>query len=403
MSEESKLSRRQFISIAATSAAGVALTGLAAGQKSQAAEKTADEEKSAAFSTGTQGKIDHIGMWTWGGRVYNWKKYLNNMKRTGMDTVVLWHNQVPANGRAIQQYADKIGISILWGFNWSWASPVCLNSPDDAELWKAKVLDILKYEYEPIGAKRIVFQTGGTEAGGSCRLNCPVCKKAAVEGVGPIYVKFVNTIMSAVKATYPDLEVCANLHLGGVHKSFEALKVFDPSVQIMWEDIPGPNQHSEAPFAYEWASPKTRLKPTTVEMVKRMCELRGKDEDVSFVIKGFPCWCIAYDPMLLDDGDLKVLNAEIEPRWNEATKYCEEHLDEALEIFRVIANSPARRKSVVLLVEKGLWEYKRHYAALLIAEALKDPFREPKQVIEIAKKTYAEELDMLAKAKPQMG
>jgi hypothetical protein len=168
---------------------------------------------------------------------------------------------------------------------------------------------------------------------------------------------------------------------------------------MMWEDLPGPNLHWEVPFAYEWRSPDKRLTQNTKDMVKNMCELRGKDEDVSFVIKGFPCGCLGYDPMLLEDTDLRTLNAAVEPHWNTANRNCEAHLDEALEIFRIIANSPARRKSVMLLVEKGLWEYKRHYAALLIAEAAKNPFREPNEVIEVAKTQYAEELKVVAAKK----
>lgn len=80
------------------------------------------------------GKIDHIGMWTWGGRIYHWTRYLDNMQSTGMDTVVLWHYHAPANAMEIQEYAHALGIKVIWGFNWSWNSPVCLNSDEDQAL-----------------------------------------------------------------------------------------------------------------------------------------------------------------------------------------------------------------------------------------------------------------------------
>lgn len=392
---DNSISRRKFISIAAAGAAGLSLAGLAGGP----ATARADEKSQAEPSPAKRGKIDHIGIWTWGGRIYNWKKFLDNMHRTGMDTLAVWHDGAPARARDIQAYADNLGIETQWGFSWSWPAPICLNSVDDAELWKAKVLDVLKYEYVPFGARRIFFQTAGTEAGVSCRLNCPVCQKAATEGVGPIYAKFAGSIIRAVQETYPHLQICANLHLGGVHKSYPALRAFPSSVQMMWEDLPGPKSHSETPFSYQWQSPETRLTEHTRQMVKALCELRGKDEDVAFVVKGFPCRCIAYDPMLLDDIELKVLSDAVEPIWNESAKYCEAHLDEALEIFRIIANAPARRKSVVLLIENGLWEFKRQYAALLTAEALKNPFREPGEVIKVAKAQYAAELEEVAKKK----
>jgi len=59
-------------------------------------------------------------------------------------------------------------------------------------------------------------------------------------------------------------------------------------------------------------------------------------------------------------------------------------LADALAVFRVIARSPARSKTVLLLVEHGLWEYRRYYPAMLIFEALRNPFREPGEVIAAA-------------------
>jgi hypothetical protein len=85
--------------------------------------------------------------------------------------------------------------------------------------------------------------------------------------------------------------------------------------------------------------------------------------------------------MLLEDFDLEALSHIFGKKWNEAAVYCENRLAEALTVFRIIAESPARSKTVVMLVEHGLWEYKRYYAAMLINEALHDPFRDPKEVV----------------------
>jgi hypothetical protein len=332
------------------------------------------------------GKIDHIGMWTWGGRVFNWKKYLDHMKLSGMDTAVLWHYHAPANARLIQEYARELGIRVIWGFNWSWNSPVCLNSEDDAAKWRDLVLEILKDEYEPLSPDGICFQVGGTELDFECRLSCPVCQKAyGSAGVGPLYVKFAGTIIHAVRARYPELKLFANVHLGGVHQSFDALKVLDPSINIMWEDLPGPKKHIEVPFAYDWDTDDTAVTKTTLDMVRRMCGLRGKDEDVAFIVKGFPNHWGGGDPVLLEDFDLKALATVYHEKWAQAEAYCEKRLADALEVFRVIADSPARVKTVLLLVEHGLWEYRRYYPAVLIIEALKNPFRDPDQVIRAAK------------------
>jgi hypothetical protein len=326
-------------------------------------------------------KIDHIGLWTWGGRIFNWKKYLDHMHLSSMDTVVLWHNKVPLQAKEIQEYAHRLGIRVLWGFNWSWNSPVCLNNDKDIAEWREKVLKIIREEYSPITPDGICFQVGGTEFGGKCRLDCEVCRKSAVNGVGPLFVKFAGSIIDAVKKEFPNLYLSAGVHLGGVHKSFEELKVLDPSINIMWEDLPGPGHYIEIPFAYDWAPQETTLTSRTTEMVRKMCQLRGEKEDVAFVIKGFPYRWGGHDPMLLEDFDLEALSHIFGKKWNEAAVYCENRLAEALTVFRIIAESPARSKTVVMLVEHGLWEYKRYYAAMLINEALHDPFRDPKEVV----------------------
>ena len=327
------------------------------------------------------GRIDHVGLWTWGGRVYNWKRYLGHMQASGMDTVVLWHDHVPANAREIKAYAADRGIRVLWGFNWSWNSPVCLDSADDARHWSDRVLEILRTQYAPLDPDGICFQVGGTEFGGKCRRDCCVCAKAARDGVGPLFLKFTGAIIEAARREFPNLYLSAGVHLGGVHRSFEVLRSLDPSVNIMWEDLPGPQEHIEIPFAYDWDDPEAALTPKTIEMVETMGALRGSLEDVAFVIKGFPCHWGGHDPMLLEEFDLKALAAVYQPKWDQANVYCEKHLPEALAVFRAIAFGPARRKTVLLLVEHGLWELRREYAAILMAEALRNPFREPDEII----------------------
>lgn len=307
------------------------------------------------------------------------------MQLSGMDTVVLWHDRVPAKAMEIKTYAAARDIRVIWGFNWSWFTPVCLDSEEDACKWTGIVLRVLREEYMPLDPAGIYFQVGGTEFGGECRLNCPVCAKAAVDGVGPLFVKFAGSIIKAIKREYPGLYISAGVHLGGVHQSYEALRALDPSVQIMWEDLPGPGKHIEVPFAYDWGPDESGLQPASLEMVRKMCALRGPNEDVAFVVKGFPCHWGGQDPLLLDEFDLKALATIHQGVWDAAAQYCEKKLLEALEVFRVIADSPARSKTVVLLVEHGLWELRREYAAVLINEALCDPYREPQEVIAAAR------------------
>lgn len=332
-------------------------------------------------------------MWTWGGRVYNWKRYLDNMKAMGMDSVVFWHYHAPANAAHIRDYADALGIEAIWGFNWGWNDPVCLDSEADMQLWRKRVLDLIDQEYAPINARAICFQTGGTEFGGSCRLDCDACRQAVQTGVGPLFVKFVTPIIEAVKQRMPDLRIFANVHCGGLTHSYQALAQLPIDVSIMYEDLPGPGKLMEIPFSYDWSPEKyfematgdPTLQPSTLDMVGKMCQLRGADEDVAFILKGFPCHWGGSDPMLLEDFELEPLSVMHQPWWKHSAASCEKGLDQALKVFRVIADSPARCKTVLLLVEAGLWEWQRYYAAVLVCEALHNPYRDPPEIIAAAK------------------
>ncbi len=72
-------------------------------------------------------------------------------------------------------------------------------------------------------------------------------------------------------------------------------------------------------------------------------------------------------------------------KWDAASGYCEKCLNDALEVFRIIANPAAKSKMVLLLVEHGLWKYKRYYPAVLITEAIKNPFRDPVDIMRCAR------------------
>lgn len=330
--------------------------------------------------------IQHIGMWTWGGRVFNWKKYLDHMRLAGMDTAVFWHaDRAPYNAREIQDYARLLGIRILWGFNWSWNSPICLNSDEDAAHWREIVLNLIRCSYAPLHPSGIVFQVGGTEQGAKCRLDCAVCRAEYARGIGRLYMKFAGHILNAVRAEFPDLYLCANVHMGGIHQGFRELAALPPAVNIMWEDLPGPTNTIQVPFAYFWADAAADLQEGTVDMVRAMCQLRGDQEDVAFIVKGFPCRWGGGPPMLLEDFELKALAAIHDRWWKDAGVQCELKLEQALRVFRVIAESSARRKTVLLLVEYGLWELQRNYAASLIVEALKNPFRDPSEIVRAAR------------------
>lgn len=299
-----------------------------------------------------------------------------------MDTAVFWHTDKPPRAAAeIQQYSREHGIRMLWGFNWSWNSPVCLNNRDDAEKWTAIVTDLIDNHYAPLNPDGIVFQVGGTELTSKCRLDCEVCRHAYATGIGPLYVKFAGHIMKAVQEKHPKLKLYANIHAGATQNSYTALSVLDPAINIMWEDIPGPGWNIRIPFAYDWDPESNDLDAATMQMVRKTGSLRGSQEDVAYILKGFPAHWGGEDPMLMEEFELDLLNLHRQPQWDVAAGYVERKLDQALRVLRAIADAPARQKTVLMLVECGLWELKRRYPIELLVEACKNPYREPEEVI----------------------
>ena len=108
--------------------------------------------------------------------------------------------------------------------------------------------------------------------------------------------------------------------------------------------------------------------------------MRGKKEDIGYVLKGFHANMGGGDPQLIADmAALGKLAAErpLDPG-NEAG--WRENLPHALSALKEMASSPARRKSVTLLMEDGLWEIRPWFPVTLAAEAMWDPYRDAKDL-----------------------
>ena len=55
--------------------------------------------------------------------MYNYPKYLDQMARWKMNLIIGWSKRVPANAAAVQEYAARRGIHVVWGYSWG-TSPV---------------------------------------------------------------------------------------------------------------------------------------------------------------------------------------------------------------------------------------------------------------------------------------
>jgi hypothetical protein len=146
------------------------------------------------------------------------------------------------------------------------------------------------------------------------------------------------------------------------------LKKVDPRLNIMYEDLGG------CPFAYE--SKKAGGK-NDLDLCTELVSMRGKQEDVGYIFKGFYANAGGADPMLnKDENALRALADARRPFLASNETGWRDNLDQGLKVLKNLIESKAKRKSVTLLMEDGLWEIRPWYPVCLVAEAMWNPYRE---------------------------
>jgi len=291
------------------------------------------------------------GIWSWGGRIYNYKKFFDQMARWKMNLAILWHLRAPSDAIALQEYAASRGITIVWGYSWGWNTGLRWDDPENIAEVKRKILEAFEKEYAPLKPFGIYFQSE-TEGG-------------AATGQGAKFIDLVNGTADRILRKHPDVWISCGVHFSSFLQTWDMLKAIDPRLNIMYEDIPG------MPFAYRAGV----VNPNTVGVCRQLVSLRDKQEDVGFVFKGFHNNPGHGDPQLIEDeAALRQLGIErpLDPG-NEAG--WRNNLNLALDVLKSMVASPAKRKAVTLLMEDGLWEIRPWFPVCLAAEAMWNPNR----------------------------
>jgi hypothetical protein len=130
------------------------------------------------------------------------------------------------------------------------------------------------------------------------------------------------------------------------------------------------------PFTYV----SSLLNPKALDICPKLNALRGTGEDVGYIFKGFAAEMGGGGPQLIRDEEaLKKLTAEhpADPGNEEGWR---QNLSYGLQVLRGMAESPAKRKAVTMLMENGMWETRPWYPVCLTAEAMWDPHRKPEDL-----------------------
>lgn len=111
----------------------------------------------------TVNSIKQYGIWSWGHVIYDYRGFLDNMKRLGMNSVIIWNDIVPLNSEDVLDYAHSLGIKVIWGFAWGWVDKCGENvkSIDAEALQKLSddIADTFAGDYQRISPDGIYFQS----------------------------------------------------------------------------------------------------------------------------------------------------------------------------------------------------------------------------------------------------
>lgn len=306
-----------------------------------------------------------FGIWTWGHVIYDYKGFFNNMKKLGMNSVIIWNDIVPINATEVLNFAHSLGIKVIWGFAWGWVDGCtdnvkCIDRETTQRLCD-DVVNTFKEEYADISPDGIYFQSftelGTDEIGGIC--------------IAEAVTDFVNRTAAKIYEISPNIEILFGLHATSVKNHLDCIKKTDPRIRIIWEDC------GAFPFAYDPL--KTDDFEETKEFVDTALSLRGEDEKSGFIIKGMTTldWSkFEYhaEPYYIGEKDIEFIKnrlIEKQKAWEKFTDGWEKNSSFCREIINRI-KSAKPDTYIYGLIEDGMFEAEIPKPARLLSEFVKE-------------------------------
>ena len=314
------------------------------------------------FELSSHPAVSRRGIWTWGHVIFDYKRFFDNMLRLKLNEVTIWNDVAPLNAKEIMNYAKDLGIKVVWGYAWGWDTN-CKEIPLDKLCGVSEqIFETFEREYAPLGADAIYFQslteTAQTEKDG-------VLIASAV-------TEFVNKTASLFYEKYPDIEIQFGLHATSVKDHLDAIKLTDPRIRIVWEDV------GCFPF---WYYPKQISGfDKTMALLDSISTLRGENEKFGAVLKGITQldWSEfehTFAPMYVGVSDKRTLEENAKRKrkiWHHMQAYWLINADKVLETVRLMTKNTGGDLYICALVEDGMFEHDLMYIVALFAEMLWD-------------------------------
>ena len=325
--------------------------------------------------------ISSRGIWTWGHVIYDLKRYIDNMVKLKMNTLIIWNDFAPINAKQIVEYAHSCGIRVYFGFAWCWDTDCSRFSMDTILDNADDVVRVYDTQYSDVGADGIYFQS-------FTELN-----QDAIGGVliAEAVTRFVNYTSAKLFEKYPTLELQFGLHANSVKEKLEYIAATDPRIRIVWENC------GTFPFTdYEYTPEAYKQ---TQDLVRKISDLRGENDKFGVVTKGFTsldwsAFAHADAPVIIGRGSKKFIADRVARKskiWRMVQAYWLSHAAEAQGMVQTLAEAKKGDLVLCTLVEDGVFEENVMYPVALYAEMLWDPNADLSQMInDVALRSYVD-------------
>ena len=327
-------------------------------------------------------KVRSRGLWTWGHVIRDYEGYLDHMALCKLNTLVLWDDYLPLNATDILNYAHMCGVKILWGFSWLWDTDchqINLNQLDDTAV--DNIVSLCINKYLPMGGDGIYFQS---------------FTELHEERIGGILIaqavaNFVNRVAEKIFMHAPNLELQFGLHANSVRERLDYIAMVNPNVRIIWEDC--------GAFPFTYCPSHTEGFMETKHFAEKLASLRGENEKMGVVFKGFTCldwnrFRHQSGPFVLGESSRKFRLDGMhrkEKIWRYVQAYWMIHAKKVQEMVRVLRENNKNGASIYALVEDGFFEEKIYFPVAVYSEILWDCNTETDEtIVQTALREYVE-------------
>lgn len=300
------------------------------------------------------------GIWTWGHVIYDYQNFLDNMARLKLNTIIIWNDHAPINAKEIVSYAHDCAIKVIWGYSWLWGTDCTAVDIAHADNAIDTIVETYEREYRDTGADGIYFQSF-TEV-----------DTEYINGilVAEAVTSFVNRASARLLEKYPTLELQFGLHAESVSKQLPLIQKVDPRVRIVWENC--------GSFPYSYIPTDVSSFDETMDLTRRIAQLRGTSERFGVVTKGFTKldWghfehldnaiCLGVSSRAMKENRIRRKRSiwrYLQAGWLINAEY-------ALKAVRTLSNAKQRDLYITALVEDGMFEENILYPVALYAELL---------------------------------